>query len=153
MHFMNPVPVMDLVEVIRGLGTSDATASEVHELAKTLGKTSVECRDFPGFISNRVLMPMINEAIYALYEGVASTEAIDKIMQLGMKHPMGPLTPAGFIGLDTCLAILEVLHRGFGDSKYRPCPLLGKHVEAGWLGRKSGRGFYDYSGETPVPTR
>ena len=127
MHFMNPVPVMDLVEVIRGLGTSDATASEVHELAKTLGKTSVECRDFPGFISNRVLMPMINEAIYALYEGVASTEAIDKIMQLGMKHPMGPLTPAGFIGLDTCLAILEVLHRGFGDSKYRPCPLLGKH--------------------------
>ena len=145
MHFMNPVPVMELVEVIRGLGTSDATASEVHELSKTLGKTSVECRDFPGFISNRVLMPMINEAIYALYEGVATPEAIDQIMKLGMNHPMGPLTLADFIGLDTCLAILEVLHRGFGDSKYRPCPLLRKHVEAGWLGRKSGRGFYDYS--------
>jgi 3-hydroxybutyryl-CoA dehydrogenase len=147
MHFMNPVPVMKLVEVIRGLGTADATAAAVHALAAKLGKTSVECRDFPGFVSNRVLMPMINEAVYCLYEGVATPAAIDEIMKLGMNHPMGPLTLADFIGLDTCLAILEVLHEGFGDPKYRPCPLLRKHVEAGWLGRKSGRGFYDYTAQ------
>ena len=145
MHFMNPVPIMKLVEVIRGMGTSDETTADVIALAEKMGKTAVECRDFPGFISNRVLMPMINEAIYALYEGVATPEAIDTIMKLGMNHPMGPLALADFIGLDTCLAILEVLHHGFGDPKYRPCPLLRKHVEAGWLGRKSGRGFYNYA--------
>jgi 3-hydroxybutyryl-CoA dehydrogenase len=144
MHFMNPVPVMKLVEVIRGLATSDATAQEVTQLAQRLGKTPVECRDFPGFVSNRVLMPMINEAVYCLHEGVATPEAIDTILKLGMNHPMGPLALADLIGLDTCLAILEVLQEGLGDPKYRPCPLLRKYVEAGWLGRKSGRGFYLY---------
>jgi len=145
MHFMNPVPVMKLVEVIRGIATSDATFGFVRDLALGLDKTPVEVRDFPGFISNRVLLPMINEAIYALYEGVASVEAIDTVMKLGMNHPMGPLTLADFIGLDTCLAIMNVLYDGFGDSKYRPCPLLKQYVAAGWLGKKSGRGFYDYS--------
>ena len=144
MHFMNPVPVMQLVEVIRGLATSDETARSVIDLAKALGKTPIECRDSPGFVSNRVLMPMINEAIFAVHEGVATPEAVDGIMKLGMNHPMGPLALADFIGLDTCLAILEVLYEGFGDPKYRPCPLLRRHVEAGWLGRKTGRGFYTY---------
>jgi 3-hydroxybutyryl-CoA dehydrogenase len=145
MHFMNPVPVMKLVEVIRGLATSDDSRDAVVALAGKLGKTAVECRDFPGFVSNRVLMPMINEAVYCVQDGVAAPEAVDEIMKLGMNHPMGPLTLADFIGLDTCLYILEVLHQGLGDDKYRPCPLLRKHVEAGWLGRKSGRGFYDYA--------
>ena len=139
MHFMNPVPVMQLIEVIRGLATSDATFATVMELSQKLGKTPIHCNDFPGFISNRILLPMINEAIYALYEGVASVESIDGIMKLGMNHPMGPLTLADFIGLDTCLFILQVLHEGLGDSKYRPCPLLVKYVDAGWLGKKSGR--------------
>ena len=145
MHFMNPVPVMQLVEVIRGIATSDATFAAVEALARTMGKTPVLVNDFPGFVANRVLMPMINEAIYAVYEGVASPEAVDTVMKLGMNHPMGPLTLADFIGLDTCLAILRVLHGGLGDPKYRPCPLLIKMVEAGWLGRKSGRGFYSYA--------
>jgi len=145
MHFMNPVPVMALVEVIRGIATSDETAQAVRELAERMGKTPIFCNDFPGFVSNRVLMPMINEAIYALYEGVAEKEAIDGIMKLGMNHPMGPLALADFIGLDTCLAILRVLHDGLGDPKYRPCPLLVKMVDAGWVGRKSGRGFYAYA--------
>ncbi|TYO98603.1 3-hydroxybutyryl-CoA dehydrogenase [Geothermobacter ehrlichii] len=145
MHFMNPVPVMKLVEVIRGIATSDATYATVKELAETMGKVPVEVNDYPGFISNRVLMPMINEAIYCVYEGVAEPEAIDTVMKLGMNHPMGPLTLADFIGLDTCLAIMEVLYEGFADSKYRPCPLLRKMVKAGWLGRKSGKGFFDYS--------
>ena len=144
MHFMNPVPVMQLVEIIRGIATSDGTYASVEGLAKELGKVPVEVNDYPGFISNRVLMPMINEAIYCLYEGVASVEAIDTVMKLGMNHPMGPLTLADFIGLDTCLAIMEVLYEGFADSKYRPCPLLRKMVKAGWLGRKSGKGFYTY---------
>jgi len=144
MHFMNPVPVMKLVEIIRGAATSDETYQKVHALTEKLGKIPLECNDSPGFISNRVLMPMINEAIFALYEGVASRESIDGIMKLGMNHPMGPLTLADFIGLDVCLAIMNVLHDGFGDSKYRPCPLLKRYVDAGWLGRKSGRGFYEY---------
>ena len=146
MHFMNPVPVMQLVEVIRGIATSDATAEAVVAAAKEMGKVPVECRDFPGFVSNRVLMPMINEAVFAVHEGVATPEAVDTIMKLGMNHPMGPLTLADFIGLDTCLAILRVLHRGLGDDKYRPCPLLVQMVDAGWMGKKAGRGFYRYSG-------
>ncbi|MCY0902138.1 MAG: 3-hydroxybutyryl-CoA dehydrogenase [Firmicutes bacterium] len=144
MHFMNPVPLMPLVEMIRGMQTSDATCDVVFALASKMGKTPLSVRDFPGFISNRILMPMINEAIYCLYEGVAEPEAIDQIMKLGMNHPMGPLQLADFIGLDTCLYIMEVLYTGFSDSKYRPCPLLRKYVEAGWLGKKSGRGFYEY---------
>lgn len=144
MHFMNPVPVMKLVEIIRGLATADEAYQAVEEMARKLGKTPVEVNDFPGFVSNRILLPMINEAIYALYEGVASKEAIDDVMKLGMNHPMGPLTLADFIGLDTCLSIMEILHEGLGDSKYRPCPLLRKYVAAGWLGKKSGRGFYVY---------
>ena len=144
MHFMNPVPVMKLVEVIRGLGSSDETCATVVGLAKKLGKIPVEVRDFPGFVSNRVLMPLINEAIFCLYEGVATPEAIDTVMKLGMNHPMGPLTLADFIGLDVCLAILRVLEQGFGDPKYRPCPVLVKMVDAGWLGRKTNKGFYDY---------
>ncbi|TCS83763.1 3-hydroxybutyryl-CoA dehydrogenase [Tepidibacillus fermentans] len=144
MHFMNPVSVMPLVEVIRGLATTDEVYQSVENLAKTLKKTPVEVNDFPGFISNRVLLPMINEAIYTVYEGVATPEAVDKVMKLGMNHPMGPLELADFIGLDTCLSIMEILHDGLGDSKYRPCPLLRKYVKAGWLGRKTGRGFYVY---------
>ena len=153
MHFMNPVPVMKLVELIRGIQTSDETFEAIHALTLKLGKTPAVSEDFPGFIANRILMPMLNEAIYTLYEGVGTVEAIDTTMKLGMNHPMGPLQLADFIGLDTCLAIMQVLHEGFGDSKYRPCPLLVKYVEAGWLGKKTGKGFYDYSGDTPVPTR
>ncbi|WP_048601695.1 3-hydroxybutyryl-CoA dehydrogenase [Rubeoparvulum massiliense] len=147
MHFMNPVPVMRLVEVIRGLATVDATVTTVLQMAERMGKVAVEVNDYPGFISNRILMPMINEAIYAVYEGVSTVEAVDTIMKLGMNHPMGPLQLADFIGLDTCLYIMEILHEGFGDSKYRPCPLLRNYVAAGWLGRKTGRGFYVYQDE------
>ncbi|WP_270583770.1 3-hydroxybutyryl-CoA dehydrogenase [Bacillus smithii] len=145
MHFMNPVPVMRLVEIIRGLQTSEEVYQSIESMTKSLQKVPIEVNDFPGFISNRVLMPMINEAIYALYEGVATKEAIDEVMKLGMNHPMGPLTLADFIGLDTCLYIMETLHEGFGDDKYRPCPLLRKYVKAGWLGKKTGKGFYEYS--------
>jgi 3-hydroxybutyryl-CoA dehydrogenase len=145
MHFMNPVPVMQLVEVIRGLATSDEVTRRTVDLSKSVGKTPVEANDYPGFIANRILMPMINEAVYCLMEGVGSAEAIDTVMKLGMNHPMGPLQLADFIGLDTCLAILEVLHDGLGDPKYRPCPLLRKYVASGWLGKKSGRGFYAYN--------
>ncbi|MEV5039939.1 3-hydroxybutyryl-CoA dehydrogenase [Peribacillus frigoritolerans] len=145
MHFMNPVPVMKLVEVIRGLATADEVYQEVEKMAESLNKVPVEVNDFPGFVANRILMPMINEAIYTLYEGVSTKEAIDDVMKLGMNHPMGPLTLADFIGLDTCLYIMETLHQGLGDDKYRPCPLLRKYVKAGWLGKKSGRGFYEYN--------
>ena len=153
MHFMNPVPLMNLVELIRGLGTSVETYDTIRELSVSLGKTTASAEDFPAFIVNRILLPMINEAVYTLYEGVGSVESIDVCMKLGANHPMGPLELADFIGLDTCLAVMHVLYEGLADSKYRPCPLLVKYVEAGWLGRKVGRGFYDYGGDTPVPTR
>jgi 3-hydroxybutyryl-CoA dehydrogenase len=153
MHFMNPVPVMKLVEIIRGIATDDATYESIRELALKLGKTPAVSEDFPAFIVNRILLPMINEAVYTLYEGVGSVEAIDTSMKLGANHPMGPLELADFIGLDTCLSIMNVLYDGLADSKYRPCPLLVKYVEAGWLGRKTKRGFYDYSKDVPVPTR
>ncbi len=152
-HFMNPVPVMKLVELVRGIATEDATFESAKAYISSLDKTITVAEDFPAFIVNRILLPMINEAIYTLYEGVGSVEAIDTAMRLGANHPMGPLQLADFIGLDTCLSVMQVLHDGLADSKYRPCPLLVKYVEAGWLGRKSGRGFYDYRGETPVPTR
>jgi len=152
-HFMNPVPVMELVELIRGIATDEATFAALHEVVKQLGKTATSAEDFPAFIVNRILMPMINEAIYTLYEGIGSVKGIDTSMKLGAHHPMGPLELADFIGLDTCLAIMNVLHEGLADTKYRPCPLLTKYVEAGWFGRKVGRGFYDYRGDEPVPTR
>ena len=153
MHFMNPVPLMKLIELIRGLATSDETFQTVRKLSEDLGKTIAVAEDFPAFIVNRILLPMINEAIYTLYEGVGGVEAIDTAMRLGANHPMGPLELADFIGLDVCLSVMQVLYDGLADSKYRPCPLLVKYVEAGWLGRKSGRGFYDYGGEKPIPTR
>jgi 3-hydroxybutyryl-CoA dehydrogenase len=153
MHFMNPVPRMDLVELIRGIATDEETFLITRKLVKKLGKTAVNAEDFPAFIVNRILLPMINEAVYTLYEGVGSVKAIDDAMKLGTNHPMGPLELADFIGLDTCLSVMHVLHVGLADTKYRPCPLLVKYVEAGWLGRKSGKGFYDYSSEPPIPTR
>ncbi|HSG36489.1 MAG TPA: 3-hydroxybutyryl-CoA dehydrogenase [Paracoccaceae bacterium] len=152
-HFMNPVPIMQLVELIRGIATDDETFNACYEVVERIGKTAATAEDFPAFIVNRILMPMINEAIYTLYEGVGSVRSIDTSLKLGANHPMGPLELADFIGLDTCLAIMNVLHEGLADTKYRPCPLLTKYVEAGWLGRKTKRGFYDYRGETPVPTR
>jgi 3-hydroxybutyryl-CoA dehydrogenase len=152
-HFMNPVPVMQLVELIRGIATDQETWDSLHAVVRKLGKTAASAEDFPAFIVNRILMPMINEAVYTLYEGVGSVKSIDESLKLGANHPMGPLELADFIGLDTCLAIMNVLHDGLADTKYRPCPLLTKYVEAGWLGRKTQRGFYDYRGETPVPTR
>ena len=152
-HFMNPVPVMQLVELIRGIATDQETWDSLHEVVRRLGKTAASAEDFPAFIVNRILMPMINEAVYTLYEGVGSVKSIDESLKLGANHPMGPLELADFIGLDTCLAIMNVLHEGLADTKYRPCPLLTKYVEAGWLGRKTQRGFYDYRGEVPVPTR
>jgi 3-hydroxybutyryl-CoA dehydrogenase len=153
LHFMNPVPVMELVEMIRGIATEDVTFARAKEFVETLGKTTAVSEDFPAFMVNRVLLPMINEAVYTLYEGVGSVDAIDTAMRLGAHHPMGPLQLADFIGLDTCLSIMQVLYEGLADSKYRPCPLLVKYVEAGWLGRKTKRGFYDYRGEKPMPTR
>ena len=153
MHFMNPVPVMELVEMIRGIATDDATFARAKDLVGSLGKTIAVSEDFPAFMVNRILLPMINEAVYTLYEGVGSVDAIDTAMRLGANHPMGPLQLADFIGLDTCLSIMQVLYEGLADSKYRPCPLLVKYVEAGWLGRKSNRGFYDYRGDEPMPTR
>ncbi|MHA1544827.1 MAG: 3-hydroxybutyryl-CoA dehydrogenase [Alphaproteobacteria bacterium] len=152
-HFMNPVPIMELVELVRGIATSDETFKTVREFTRKLGKTIAVAEDFPGFMVNRILLPMVNEAVYTLYEGVGTVEAIDTSMRLGAGHPMGPLQLADFIGLDTCLSIMQVLYEGLADSKYRPCPLLVKYVEAGWLGRKTNRGFYDYRGEKPVPTR
>ncbi len=152
-HFMNPVPIMQLVELIRGIATDEATFKACKEVVDRLGKTAASAEDFPAFIVNRILMPMINEAVYTLYEGVGSVQSIDQSMKLGANHPMGPLELADFIGLDTCLAIMNVLHDGLADTKYRPCPLLTKYVEAGWLGRKTQRGFYDYRGDVPVPTR
>jgi 3-hydroxybutyryl-CoA dehydrogenase len=152
-HFMNPVPVMQLVEVIRGIATDDTTFQAALEIVRRTGKTAAYAEDFPAFIVNRILQPMINEAVYTLYEGVGNVEAIDTSMRLGANHPMGPLQLADFIGLDTCLSIMQVLYEGLADSKYRPCPLLVKYVEAGWLGQKTGRGFYDYRGDHPVPTR
>ncbi|MDN3712445.1 3-hydroxybutyryl-CoA dehydrogenase [Paracoccus cavernae] len=152
-HFMNPVPIMQLVELIRGIATDEDTYQQLLAVVEKIGKTAASAEDFPAFIVNRILMPMINEAVYTLYEGVGSVKSIDESMKLGANHPMGPLELADFIGLDTCLAIMNVLHEGLADTKYRPCPLLTKYVEAGWLGRKTGRGFYDYAGEVPVPTR
>jgi 3-hydroxybutyryl-CoA dehydrogenase len=152
-HFMNPAPLMELVELIRGITTDPDVFESIRDFTSKLGKTAVSSEDFPAFIVNRILLPMINEAVYALYEGVGTVAAIDTALKLGAHHPMGPLELADFIGLDTCLSVMQVLHEGLADTKYRPCPLLVKYVEAGWLGRKTGKGFYDYEGDTPIPTR